>query len=827
MYDNYDNGQDGTAVAELMRYCGQSVEMNYGSSSGAQSNKVATALKTYFDYDNTVTNIDRDQYTADEWSEIIYTELKEGRPVVYGGGSSDSGHEFVIDGYSEDELFHFNWGWGGSCNGYFLLAVANPYNNTGAGASGSTDGYSLRQDATIGIQPQQGTAAPVLLLTAVGLEANDLSTTRTSSSDNFSVSMNLGTRNYTGEQANFDIGVGVFDNDDNLLSAYTRLSNYQLSAGGYGWSALSSTVTFGADLQDGDYQLKNISRPAGTETWYKSHHADNYVVYATISGNTLTLLNQSVSLTGSGITAEGTMENGSIINLNTNITNNGTFFNGYLYLFVDGSLAGGKMFEAQGGQTKLFTIEYIPTSTGTISLKICTDKAGANSIATAEITVVEPESGVPTDNVELTFAQEIINAEGTNVLGKTAQVKIIITNSTSSNYSGIMCLLTWKWTGGSGSANGPYSEITIPANSTVELIKTSRELTGADKYSFTISYYKNGGEVEDRSKIYDFYTPVDAYAIYDAAGNSTMKKAVASITTDATTAFVDLRGQTTVQSVASQANPNTIFLLDESASLTGATNIVKGSTAESISLTDGNDFYTPIAFTANSISYSRTPNQGFSSGSGWATITLPFDVETVTANGEEIDWFHSSTDKGKNFWVMEFSGDNGSTVNFDFANEMKAYTPYIFTVPGDNYGEKWNLKGKTLVFTGSNANIKASNDASATITGSSFKFVGTTSAKSNLTDIYKLNDEGSTFQKGNASVESFRAYFAPTTYQYATDMLNIGIGGGTTTGIADMLPAQKKAEKDGIYHLNGMKAGNSLESLPAGIYIINGKKVVK
>ena len=76
-------------------------------------------------------------------------------------------------------------------------------------------------------------------------------------------------------------------------------------------------------------------------------------------------------------------------------------------------------------------------------------------------------------------------------------------------------------------------------------------------------------------------------------------------------------------------------------------------------------------------------------------------------------------------------------------------------------------------------------------------------------------------------MQPFRAYFAPTTYQYATDMLSIGIGGGTTTGIADMLPTQKKAEKEGIYHLNGMKVSDNLENLPDGIYIINGKKIVK
>jgi hypothetical protein len=827
MYDNYNNGEDGSAVAQLMRYCGQSVEMNYGSSSSAQSWKVARALKAYFDYDNTVANISRESYTAEQWSDIIYTELKEGRPVIYGGSSSGGGHEFVIDGYDENELFHFNWGWGGAFNGCFLLAVANPYSNSGAGSSSSTDGYSFSQDATIGVQPQKGTPIAALVMTSAGLTTSTESVSRSNSSEDFSgISITIAIWNKTTQTADFQIGVGVFDSNDELVYAKSIISNITLDHN-QGFGGISPTISLGANLPDGDYQLKNISRPAGTDTWYKDVNADNHVVYMTISGNTLTLTNQSLSLAGSTIVASGSLETGAINNLNTTITNNGTFFNGYLYLFVDGALAGGRMFEVDGGATKTFSIEYIAKTAGTKALKICTDGEGANEIATGSVTITAPAGGEATDNVDLTISQEVINAEGSEVLGNTAQVKITVTNSTSSNYVGAIYLFTWSWKGNQGSGSGSGSYETIPANSTVELIRTSSELSGADKYSFSLGYVKNGAVTEDRSKVYEYYTPVEAYAVYDVAGNTTMKKAIASIDVPANVAVVDLRGQSVVQSVASQENPNTLFMLDEDASLSGATNVVKGSTAETISLTDGYDFYTPVAFTANSISYSREATLGFAKGSGWETITLPFDVDAVTANGEEIDWFHSSTDKGKNFWVMEFSGDDGSTVNFDYANEMSAYTPYIFTVPGDNYADEWNLVGKTLVFSGANAKIKASNEARATITGTSYKFVGATSAKSALTDVYLLNAEGSSFEYGSGDVKSFHAYFAPTTYQYATDMLSIGIGGGTTTGIAEMLPAQKKAEKEGIYHLNGMKVSDNLENLPAGIYIINGKKTVK
>ncbi|MBR6456128.1 MAG: C10 family peptidase, partial [Prevotella sp.] len=66
MIDDYRSGYtaaQGTAVATLMRYCGQSVKMNYGASSGANTGGVADALKNYFNYASTTAYKDRSFYT--------------------------------------------------------------------------------------------------------------------------------------------------------------------------------------------------------------------------------------------------------------------------------------------------------------------------------------------------------------------------------------------------------------------------------------------------------------------------------------------------------------------------------------------------------------------------------------------------------------------------------------------------------------------------------------------------------------------------------------------------------------------------------------------
>ena len=94
-----------------MQYCGYSVEMNYGSTSGTNMFKVAPALKTYFGYNETTTYLSRSFYTNDKWEDIIYHELASNRPVIYGGQSTGGGHAFVCDGYRHEyatDFFHIN-----------------------------------------------------------------------------------------------------------------------------------------------------------------------------------------------------------------------------------------------------------------------------------------------------------------------------------------------------------------------------------------------------------------------------------------------------------------------------------------------------------------------------------------------------------------------------------------------------------------------------------------------------------------------------------------------------------------------------------------------
>ena len=122
VYPTNATAQQKDAVAMLMRYCGQACHMGYGTSaSGAYSDDELEGMKT-FGYNNDAVLLDRDDYTAGEWAAMIEQQLAAGCPILYGGVDADknAGHAFVVDGCGGG-MYHINWGWSGSGDGYFVL----------------------------------------------------------------------------------------------------------------------------------------------------------------------------------------------------------------------------------------------------------------------------------------------------------------------------------------------------------------------------------------------------------------------------------------------------------------------------------------------------------------------------------------------------------------------------------------------------------------------------------------------------------------------------------------------------------------------------------
>ncbi|MGM0650939.1 MAG: C10 family peptidase, partial [Bacteroidota bacterium] len=118
-------------VADLLYHIGISVDMNYGpDASGMHNHKGAYTLRTYFGYNDSTSYLFRDSLDESfDWTGMLIDHLDQHIPVYYAGWGDtvfQSGHAFIADGYQDSTYFHFNWGWGGSADGYFNLNSLTP-----------------------------------------------------------------------------------------------------------------------------------------------------------------------------------------------------------------------------------------------------------------------------------------------------------------------------------------------------------------------------------------------------------------------------------------------------------------------------------------------------------------------------------------------------------------------------------------------------------------------------------------------------------------------------------------------------------------------------
>jgi len=245
------------AVATLMYHCGVSVNMQYDYASNGGSGAFTLggapsaehALKTYFGYKNTLSGKSKSNYSDANWINLLKTELDEGRPMLYAGYGSagTSGHAFVCDGYDENNKFHFNWGWGGTNDGYFLLTSLNPGSG---GAGGGGYNFTYNQRALIGIEPPQGiqgdTTKPLRLSSALNISSGSIWF-------GSRISVRVNVVNQDSNAFNGTLGAAVF-NSKGILVDFLSTKNVSIPANG-GIIADSFVNAGGPPFIPGDYYV--------------------------------------------------------------------------------------------------------------------------------------------------------------------------------------------------------------------------------------------------------------------------------------------------------------------------------------------------------------------------------------------------------------------------------------------------------------------------------------------------------------------------------------------------------------------------------------------
>lgn len=285
--------QQKDAVAKLMYHCGAAVQMNYGPESAASVS--ATKLAKYFGYDaDLMMDLSRSSFTLDKWMQIIDTELAAGRPVLYGGQASDGGHQFICDGKDGEGLYHINWGWSGSQNGYFDLSLLNPEKG-GTGSGNSTEGYNRSCSITIGIAPDNGVVdAPLAQVPAISVYSTggvDITKgIRQLKDEEFEFTLPVTFVNQDKEAFKGFLGLGILQKDGSykLISDKKYVSFKGMQEDGM-MSYLAPKLTVNEAFEVGKTPVYAISSTDG-KTWEKADYMNNYIpLVVKATDNELTL----------------------------------------------------------------------------------------------------------------------------------------------------------------------------------------------------------------------------------------------------------------------------------------------------------------------------------------------------------------------------------------------------------------------------------------------------------------------------------------------------------------------------------------------------------
>ena len=255
---------------------------------------------------------------------------------------------------------------------------------------------------------------------------------------------------------------------------------------------------------------------------------------------------------------------------------------------------------------------------------------------------------------------------------------------------------------------------------------------------------------------------------------------------------VDLGNTPLADMKADMTNKNlTIFLREGTKGVdANEKNVVVGTAASNLSLTDGNDWGVTKDFTAAAVSYDRV----FKTEDNYVqSFVLPFGFTVPTGTT-----------------VAELSSVNGGNLVFKPVAVTEANKPYLVVTTDKDFINKLT-----------NVQVKATTGADLTTTVAGVSHIGSYTAQ-NVANVYGYAN-GKFVKANTGSVKPFRTYVKVNGAQAAPMAFGVNIE-GTVTGINNATAAA--TAKEAIYNLQGVRVSGDLKHLTKGVYIVNGQKVV-
>ena len=220
------------------------------------------------------------------------------------------------------------------------------------------------------------------------------------------------------------------------------------------------------------------------------------------------------------------------------------------------------------------------------------------------------------------------------------------------------------------------------------------------------------------------------------------------------------------------------------------TNIVSNNNTECISIIDGIQFGIPTAFTAESVSYDRE----FQTGDYVSSFILPFGFDVPAG-----------------VTVAELSTVNGSSLVFKPVTKTVANKPYIVKTNDANF-----INSLT------NVEVKPTVGESLTTTVDGVNHVGSYTSQE-VSNVYGYAN-GKFVKVNSGTVNPFRTYITYNGTAAAPMSFNVEFA-GEVTGINNAEVITNNNNK--VYNLQGIHMNNNLNTLPKGVYVVGGKKIIK
>lgn len=896
-YSSYTSAQ-GTLIGDFMEYINRALKASFGKDGTyVKPESVPSLFRKYFGYLSTA--VHRQTCGATEFENYIYNDLAQGLPVWTAGHSMPGRHSFVIDGYSYDDFFHINWGWSGSCNGYFRLAPLNAYNTSTGHA------YAKHYYAMIGARPNDdrypnyksyapsATASADLKDMYFTTTEGTMVTSDRNSSTGFTSSLTTVLENYTNSlgssnSRDFDVLMTLYDANMQALGSFKAdVETVKIT------QAKTAVVNFtlgsklhNLNLADGEYKLVPRSRETGQANYFFDRAKGAYAYVKVIKSGSSIRLTLVPTYTIDNHEIIGQLKNGYRAALRIHVTNNSFSKIANTLVLYKKSITDANTQDVQQMRIEPQSQGYVDlgfdvgssTSNQTLLLLDKEGVAYSSSInAGLQIlsTTFKANTGTEaTRNLSFNWVAENANSSQTTFYGSEFKGYVEIVNNGSEPYNDLFTLQTYI--GSTTYSSYPYYKyvssvhaLSIPAGGSAKID------LGVFSYSDIYNAYKTG--ITQQSVSYDLYDgsrqfqdddnlkPISskvwnhsssAYFWWDKNGKMTAATSMSSI--PASAVAVSFISKTPSTKLNPNNNPNTIYYFSSSTNASrylnnySTHNVVIGSltgtktAANAVKFNDNYGAYVPYGFTANAgVSYTRTFDYGYEKDGdkGWTTICLPFTVTSVKNGNAAIDWYHSSQDRGKLFWVNQFYGEDFTKSIYTYTEQIAANTPYLIAMPGNSWGEQWSLINKTITFSAGNGAKVAGGynvvDGLASVDADNQNFMSAAMAYRDIQkgkSVFSMENPGNAFQYvPNLDLNSFRGYITKETATSLVSMQGISIisitdndfEGGETDGIRQIENGRMAIENGVVYDLQGrVVSSTGLKALPKGMYIMNGKKFV-